>query len=221
MKWKVIPQQAWGKERFGDEPIAWSVGYAADEGARCSKFKAKDIENGNNITRLPMQDLGITREMEEAILEQLGWLPMGKPVRQSACVFCPYTTEPELKMMIEEYPEQFMLLVDMEEAFATASSAKFQAWNDAGNPLNGRCHNILEDGKECLSKPIHGEDMCEGCGCEYNGVRRAPAGMWAANYWTGEGCRTNPQRLIQRTGPTGSLMAIPEWYDHITQEVGA
>ncbi len=256
MKWKVQPQQAWAEERFGDEPVAWSVGYAADEEARCTKFKAKDIENGDNITRLPMKDLGITREMEEAILEQLGWFPAGKPVRQSACVFCPYTTEPELRMMIEEYPDQFMLLVDMEEKFANVSTTKFEAWNDAGNPLNGRCHNILENGKECLSKPIHGEDLCPGCGCDYDNahllptfnkkcletnpkgygknIRRAPPGMWAANYWSGEGCRKGFQRLIQRempgkkkdkkdpdydeTNPKG-MASIPEWYDYITQEV--
>ena len=141
-----------------------------------------------------------------------------------------------------------MLLVDMEEAFANASTAKFEAWNDAGNPLNGRCHNILEDGTECLSKPIHGEDLCPGCGCDYDkahhlptfnkkspenpkgydkNIRRAPPGMWAANYWSGENCRDGPQRLIQRDMPgmktdqnPKGLMTIPEWYDHITKEVG-
>ena len=121
--------------------------------------------------------------------------------------------------MIEEYPEQFMLLVDMEEAFSNVAPAKHQAWIDAGHPLNGRCKNTLEDGSRCNTKPIHGEDMCEGCGCEYDGVRRAPAGMWAANYWTGEGTRQGPQRLIQRAGPDGGLKSIPEWYDHIIQEV--
>ncbi len=184
--WKQMPMHKWADSTFGDEPVMWSVGIAADEGARLAKYKGvKQKFDASTNSRYPMTDLGITREDEQAILDEL-W-PM--KVRLSACYFCPYNTEDDMKELLELYPEIWAKTEDLEQAFFDASTSRYEAWVEAGKPLV----------KFGLTKA--GEQKY-----------RAPSGMWRDDY---ANRKIEPQRLMQRTSPNGGLMSAKEWKDYI------
>ena len=210
--WKQKPMQDFAKETFGDDTVVrWAVGISFDETARMSKFNGLDkkaLDQGQ-ISRFPMTDMRITRFDEEQILDRMNWKPDGKIVRLSACYHCPYNTESDLRLLRTKNPDLWQKAVDIEQAFF--DNTNYQNWLDAGKPLNGRCNNIV-DGKKCNTKPIADQDHCDGCGQEYNGVRRAPHGMWADDY---ANRKDDPQRLIQRNGPHGRLMSMNEWGEYI------
>ena len=212
--WKQKPMQDWSREVYGKETtVRWAVGISYDETARMSKFNGLDkkAQTEGQISRFPMTDLMMTRYDEELIIKELDWSPNGEIVRLSACYHCPYNNEEDLRLLYNQYPQLWQKAVDIEQAFF--DNTNHQAWLDAGKPLNGRCRNTTDAGTECGSKPVAGEDFCEGCGQEYNGVRRAPHGMWADDYANRD---EDPQRLIQRNGPNGKLMSLPEWEAYIT-----
>ncbi len=156
-----------------------------------------------------MTDLMMTRYDEQLIIQEMNWSPEGDVVRLSACYHCPYNTEEDLRLLRNHNPALWDKAVEIEQAFF--DNTNHQNWLDAGKPLNGRCNNLVDD-KKCNTKPISGQDDCLGCGQEYNGVRRAPHGMWADDY---ANRAEDPQRLIQRNGPTGSLMSLEEWGNYI------
>lgn len=194
--WKQIPMHKWAAERYGKEAkCMWSVGIAANENGRLSKFNGLDKKAADDgqYSRFPLTDLGISREKAKTILRHLDWMPEGDEVSLSACYHCPYNTEGDLRMLRERYPDLWAKAEKMEEAFLAASTAKYQLWLDEGQPL-------LKFGKTKA------------------GVQkfRAPAGMWQADYANRP---DSPQRLIQRNGPSGGLMSMKEWGDYIDSNV--
>ena len=210
--WKQKPMQDWSKETYGkDTVVRWAVGISYDETARMSKFNGLDkkaLDQGQ-VSRFPMTDLMMTRYDEQLIIQEMNWSPDGDVVRLSACYHCPYNTEEDLRLLRNHNPALWTKAVEIEQAFF--DNTNHQNWLDAGRPLNGRCNNLVDD-KKCNTKPIAGQSDCLGCGQEYNGVRRAPHGMWADDY---ANRAEDPQRLIQRNGPTGSLMSMEEWGNYI------
>ena len=194
--WKQEPMHKWAAERYGKgAKCMWSVGIAANENGRLSKFNGLDKKAADDgqYSRFPLTDLGITRVAAQDILRHLDWMPEGDEVSLSACYHCPYNTEADLRMLREKYPDLWVKAVEMEEAFLAASTAKHQKWLDEGQPL-------VKFGKTKA------------------GVQkfRAPAGMWRDDYANRP---DSPQRLIQRTGPTGELMSMEEWGEYIDSNV--
>jgi hypothetical protein len=223
LKFKRTPLTNWAKETFPDGKSRWSIGFGADEGRRKATFDRREMED-DVPAKLPLMDLGMTREDNERMLKVLEW---PYEVRKSACAWCPFMQIWEQKVMLTEGAEMegqhgiTMLeeAQEIERRFKEVSPNKHQAWIDGGRILLGRCNHCLNcDTKK--NKAPRGSKACE-CGPDYNrcnitvmehhdghwptwratkshkydGITRGRPGEWKVDYYYDP---KNPARLLTK-----------------------
>lgn len=160
LKFKGEVMQAWARELGLDAPT-WLIGIEADEERRAKRFTAPKGDRAEY--RYPLIELGLTRAKCVKLLTWLAW----DGVEKSSCVFCPFKSESELRDMYHNDRQAWALCLEIEAAFKAASTAKHNAWLEAGKPLNkgGRAprgmwrKNSYAEGARLFVKRIDGRQL--------------------------------------------------------------
>ncbi len=133
-RFKRQPINKWAKDKWGKgAKVGWILGIEANEGYRSKRFNVTKGELDNSGLDIdqyyPMgeKELNIDRETAKSFLEEIGW----PYIHKSSCMFCPFMKPHEIFDVIENEPESWDLVKQVEARFKENSKAKHQKFLDA------------------------------------------------------------------------------------------
>lgn len=126
-KFKGDVIQQWARSQGIDWPV-YLIGIEANEGYRCSRFTAPKGDKAEY--EYPLVERGMDRDACEALIKH-----HGMTVRKSSCVFCPFMSLPEIAEALAD-PHSSSIIRQIEQRFQESSHEKYQAWLEAGQPVD-------------------------------------------------------------------------------------
>tara|TARA_Y100000310_G_scaffold14911_1_gene14968 strand:- start:152 stop:1069 length:918 start_codon:yes stop_codon:yes gene_type:complete len=185
-RFKRVPINRWAKDKWGKgAKVGWILGIEANEGYRSKRFNVTKGELDNSGLDIeqyyPMgeKELNIDRDAAKAFLREIEW----PYIHKSSCMFCPFMKPHEIFDVIENEPESWDLVKQVEAQFKETSPAKHQRYLDAAP--NNRV------------KPTEKHP---------DGIR-AKQGMWSVDYYNDE---NDPARLFAKR-INGRRLSVEEW----------